>query len=191
MYKLCNIVVLQWLILLQGPNKHHLQCKSPGCRKVPVIREWWLPGWKRGWMEPVESHMACLWTQHPKSTPAPPSQARGRPSRSASRPSEWPLPACPCQLRFLRFPLNSHMLSSNQERRHVTEGGEDGKWENNSMGKCVKVPIISSIPIINNLSSPIRKKSRGPHCAMCPSRCHPLLSCDLVLWCRLIPSMCD
>lgn len=40
MYKVCNIIVLPWLILFQGPNKHHLQCKSPqGCRKVPVSRE--------------------------------------------------------------------------------------------------------------------------------------------------------
>ena len=145
MYKLCNVVVLQWLILFQGPNKHHLQCKSPGCRKVPVIREWWLPGWSGAEMEPVESHMACLWTQRPRARLPLPAKARGRPSRSAQQAFRM-ASSCLSLSTFASwgFPLNSHMLSLLTKRKARDQGWEDGKLENNNMGKCVKVPICSN-----------------------------------------------
>lgn len=119
MYKLCNIIVLQWLILFQGPKKHHLQCKSPGCRNVPVIRKGVMAAGMEWGCDGASGRISRLAFEHSIQKHMCPSQQRLQEYSPdlPSMPSEQYGDVSTSTFASWSFPLKSHMLSLLPKRK--------------------------------------------------------------------------
>ena len=151
-------------------------------------------GLEWGWDEAGgKSHGLPLNTTS-KSTHAPRSEGSGKTFQISPAGLLNGLPLPRSTFASWGFPLKSHMLSLLTKRKPHDWGGKMGNWKTTTWGNVSKYPSVLIHPIINNLSSPRqeRESRRPPTVLYRPSpRSHLQCSCDRLLWCRLIPSMCD